>query len=451
MSVSAFWCLRFETHSLFVSGRRQCDKSSIQETDKKLGELVDQCSQNSEELATREDQLQRLKDQLLSDRQLVTAKEKQISELVSSLQSADRKTSLAATMFRWKSKSTQAAWHAQRMSFGRRLLHKSVMKQLRDIKRRTLHFMQQHFRIAKSHSFGLLMLATVRSNQQQALEKDSKIKVVRQLHLVMNHMKCRVRGLLILRHVMGGRMRDFEKGGMGAAIGEWSVFTQLAISQLSCWKLRAPFVQWQTKAAKWEAQNAGLQSVLMRMETLRKRVSFVAWRSHLEVHDVGLTALQDGIKLLILLGNRVFVASLLRWRGYCEDRIQVQWASQQGLSHWVHSNLEKAVEKWRPLVAIKATEVLLRRGLMRMIKAKLTAAFTRWLESAREARAEAWLSGGAIRRMLNRKLSMAWEKWQFTAAEMARQQFMMAGALNRMLKRADVWWHGRSGSRCMLI
>ena len=53
--------------------------------------------------------------------------------------------------------------------------------------------------------------------------------------------------------------------------------------------------------------------------------------------------------------------------------------------------------------------------------------------------------------MLNRKLSMAWEKWQFTAAEMARQQFMLAGAMNRMLKRADVCWHGRSGSRCMLI
>ena len=61
------------------------------------------------------------------------------------------------------------------------------------------------------------------------------------------------------------------------------------------------------------------------------------------------------------------------------------------------------------------------------------------------------MGGGAIRRMLNRKLSMAWEKWQFTAAEMARQQFMMQGAINRMLKREDVSWHGRSGSKCMLI
>eukprot|EP00658_Telonema_sp_P-2_P063378 TRINITY_DN520_c0_g1_i24.p1 TRINITY_DN520_c0_g1~~TRINITY_DN520_c0_g1_i24.p1 ORF type:complete len:303 (-),score=44.24 TRINITY_DN520_c0_g1_i24:29-937(-) len=78
---------------------------------------------------------------------------------------------------------------------------------------------------------------------------------------------------------------------------------------------------------------------------------------------------------------------------------------------------------------------LIRRGLMRMIRAKLAAAMNTWREQAAEAKRAAHMAGGAIRRMLQRQLSMAWEKWQYEAAEMKRQQIMLQGAVNRMLKR----------------
>eukprot|EP00656_Telonema_subtile_P045126 TRINITY_DN513_c0_g1_i10.p1 TRINITY_DN513_c0_g1~~TRINITY_DN513_c0_g1_i10.p1 ORF type:complete len:166 (-),score=62.17 TRINITY_DN513_c0_g1_i10:65-562(-) len=98
--------------------------------------------------------------------------------------------------------------------------------------------------------------------------------------------------------------------------------------------------------------------------------------------------------------------------------------------------------------SLQLQQQLIRRGLMRIIKAKLAAAVATWRQQAADAKRAAHMAGGAIRRMLNRKrmgggairrmlnrkLSMAWEKWQFDAAEMAYQQQLIRRGLMRIIK-----------------
>ena len=59
---------------------------------------------------------------------------------------------------------------------------------------------------------------------------------------------------------------------------------------------------------------------------------------------------------------------------------------------------------------MKRQEQMLRRGLMRRIKRKLSMAMGKWREVAAEAKCQQKMMGGAVRRMIYRKLSMAFEK-----------------------------------------
>merc|ERR1712046_365632 len=96
----------------------------------------------------------------------------------------------------------------------------------------------------------------------------------------------------------------------------------------------------------------------------------------------------------------------------------------------------------------------MKKGLMRMVQSKLSAAFATWRHAAADMKQAAHTSSGAVRRMLNRKLSMAFEKWQVDAEEMRATQAAMKKGLMRMvqskLSAAFATWRESKASRVEL-
>merc|ERR1712166_964109 len=75
---------------------------------------------------------------------------------------------------------------------------------------------------------------------------------------------------------------------------------------------------------------------------------------------------------------------------------------------------------------------------------QLAAGLYTWRLAAAEAKAQAFMAGGAIRRMMNRKLSMAWEKWQYESEQMKLQKMLLRrgimGVIAAQLARAMSTW-----------
>ena len=74
---------------------------------------------------------------------------------------------------------------------------------------------------------------------------------------------------------------------------------------------------------------------------------------------------------------------------------------------------------------MKRQEMLLRRGLMRILLRLLAAVVCTWREVAADRKRQQYMMGGAIHRLMFKKLSAAWEKWQYKAAVMKHQKALM--------------------------
>ena len=105
----------------------------------------------------------------------------------------------------------------------------------------------------------------------------------------------------------------------------------------------------------------------------------------------------------------------------------------RGAIHRVRNRqLAAAFETWQAAVGLEADGFTLKRAIMKLTHAKLSAAFRAWRVTAEQMKRAAHTTNGAIKRMLNRKLSAAFEAWQATAAQMATEAAAMHRAIKKM-------------------
>ena len=107
----------------------------------------------------------------------------------------------------------------------------------------------------------------------------------------------------------------------------------------------------------------------------------------------------------------------------------------RGILRILHAKVSAALASWREQARKCKHKALLARGSMnRMLKRLISRAWEQWQQVAARVKVHARLVGGALKRMRNKKLSQAWEQWRRQAAEMRDQLELLRCGVMRMLQ-----------------